>query len=56
MEKKSNISFVALEGSSTAEMLMIDLISSRGKKEVVGFEPMKLAAPRIARTVADKIV
>lgn len=34
---------------------MIDLTSSKGKKNDAGFEPVKLTAPRIARTVVDRI-
>lgn len=55
MKKKLKISFVAREGLSIAGRLTINLTSSKGKREVAVFEPVKPVAPRVVRTVAGRI-
>lgn len=68
MKKKLKTSSATRKGPSTTRKLVIDLTSSNGKKEVAGSElvkhgalkvaedeHVKMVAPKLARTIANKI-
>ncbi|KAM1444897.1 hypothetical protein ACFX2I_040990 [Malus domestica] len=56
IEKKRKTSSAAYEGSPTADRLVIDLISSKGKKdEATRSEPVMPTMPKVANTIANRI-
>ncbi|KAM2280030.1 hypothetical protein ACFX1S_040795 [Malus domestica] len=56
IEKKLKTFFAACEGPPTADKLVIDLTSSKWKKdEAAKFEHVRHAMPKMASTIVDKI-
>ena len=55
-EKKLKTSFAAHEGPPPADKFVIDLTSSKGKKdEAPRYEPVTPAVPNMANTIVDRI-